>query len=197
MVAGKLFVVGERRPLFWEYRITSTGLVLNPDGTVRRQYPTYQKNGTYWFVVIRTPKGRWRSYFVHRLVAHAFAANPRPDIFTIVDHIDRNPSNNDITNLRWLNQSLNMLNNDAKGAYYDKRWRKWNARLCYQGKKMFIGAFKTYEKAHAAYVKTRDELFSREYTKLCETPVACANIVPKFLTSSFESDLRSPTRSCC
>ena len=47
---------------------------------------------------------------VHRLVAKTFLKNPRPDIFDQVDHIDGNPQNNHVTNLRWVNHRLNQLN---------------------------------------------------------------------------------------
>lgn len=47
-------------------------------------------------------------HYVHRLVAQAFIPNPdnKPDI----DHIDTNPLNNHISNLRWVTESENMRN---------------------------------------------------------------------------------------
>ena len=46
---------------------------------------------------------------MHRLVATAFVHNPRPDIFTVVDHIDHCKTNNHYTNLRWLSPRLNCI----------------------------------------------------------------------------------------
>lgn len=42
-------------------------------------------------------------YYVHRLVCEAFHKNPQNK--PTVDHIDRNPSNNFASNLRWATQS--------------------------------------------------------------------------------------------
>lgn len=51
---------------------------------------------------------RGKSYYVHRLIAEAFID---PDLFRItVDHIDRNPSNNNVTNLRWATPSEQQRN---------------------------------------------------------------------------------------
>jgi hypothetical protein len=43
----------------------------------------------------------------HQLVATAFIKNPNN--YKIVNHIDSNKSNNDVFNLEWVNNSLNML----------------------------------------------------------------------------------------
>lgn len=42
-------------------------------------------------------------YYVHRLMAETFLPNPQGK--PTVDHIDRNPSNNFLSNLRWATQS--------------------------------------------------------------------------------------------
>lgn len=42
-------------------------------------------------------------YYVHRLMAETFLPNPQNK--PTVDHIDRNPSNNFLSNLRWATQS--------------------------------------------------------------------------------------------
>jgi len=45
---------------------------------------------------------------VHRLLAETFI--PNPDNKPEVDHIDRNKTNNNLSNLRWATKSENMLN---------------------------------------------------------------------------------------
>ena len=49
---------------------------------------------------------------IHRLIAKAFIPNPdnKPD----VDHIDHNPENNSLENLRWATHTENMRNKNKK-----------------------------------------------------------------------------------
>lgn len=78
------------------------------------------KNG-YFTVTLRN-KGEDKRCLVSRLVAESFVYNPNN--FTIVDHIDRNRTNNVYTNLRWVNDQQNCLNKESKGGLYttkDKR----------------------------------------------------------------------------
>lgn len=56
-------------------------------------------NTGYTVVWLRKP-GIHRKYFVHRLVANAFIANPMQK--QIVNHIDRDKENNNVGNLEWL-----------------------------------------------------------------------------------------------
>ena len=51
-----------------------------------------------------------KHYYIHRLVALYFIENPKPKDYTLVDHIDRNKTNNHVSNLRWSNKRNNALN---------------------------------------------------------------------------------------
>ena len=76
------------------------------------------------------------SHRVHRLVATAFCI--KTDGCDIVDHLDRNPSNNNYQNLRWTTLSGNGRNksiaiNNASGTsgvYYVNNRNEWIASWC-------------------------------------------------------------------
>lgn len=65
------------------------------------------KHGTYYYASNIGP--------MHRLVAQAFI--PNPDNKPCVDHIDGNPSNNDVRNLRWTTYKENTNNPKTKIRY--------------------------------------------------------------------------------
>lgn len=72
-------------------------------------------NGRYLGVNLNTNHGKV-VVPVHRLVAEAFVANPchKPT----VDHIDRNPTNNHVTNLRWATYREQAKNQGPKNKYF-------------------------------------------------------------------------------
>lgn len=66
--------------------------------------PNYKRHSCHLYKNKRERK----SITVHRIVATAFIPNPNnyPDI----DHIDGDPFNNNVCNLRWCNKTMNMNN---------------------------------------------------------------------------------------
>lgn len=71
-----------------------------------------------------------------------------------IDHIDRNPLNNKIENLRLATQNQNQINsrvpkNNTTGykGVLTTPSGKFQARLGYNGKKLYLGLFKTAEEA--------------------------------------------------
>ena len=109
----------------------------------------------------------------HRLVALAFI--PNPEYKREVDHIDNNPLNNCIENLRWTTRSENQMNRQVtdintsgiKGVHWCKSKQKWIARIrtnkiCY-----YLGGFDTIEEATIARQSKANEIFGA-YTNACE-----------------------------
>lgn len=83
--------------------------VMNNGGIQRRHeciLKTTKKNG--YLLVVLCKNGRTYPRLVHRLVAGAFLDNPENK--PVVDHIDTDPSNNHVDNLRWATVSENCLN---------------------------------------------------------------------------------------
>ena len=106
---------------------------------------------------------------VHRQVFKAFGPpNPDPARYCLVDHMDNNPLNNHISNLRWSNKCLNALNTDkdqSKGySYYpnSNRVHKYKAHIKWMGSAITLDRFATAEEATACYLECKDWI-QREY----------------------------------
>lgn len=87
--------------------------VTNKNGRNRRIRQRTLKprdNGSGYKFVTLCKNGKNTRFYVHRLVAEAFIANPNN--YTQVNHKDGNPSNNHVDNLEWVSPSQN-----AKHAY--------------------------------------------------------------------------------
>lgn len=97
-------------------------------------------------------------YAAHRLAwLYMYGQWPTQNI----DHIDGNPANNRIHNLRELSHTKNLQaarkarkNSRAGllGVSYRKDCNKWQARIQKDKRSMSLGLFATAEEAHAAYM---------------------------------------------
>lgn len=80
-----------------------------------------------------------------------------------VDHVDRNPSNNRIENLRLATPSEQACNRRNWGRCMKwvkkTRYGTYQGRFTFQGKLIECGSYKTEEKAHLAAVSRRLELY--------------------------------------
>lgn len=89
------------------YSISENGIVINND-TNKIKKPIIDKDGYYRMTLC--DKGKTKTIFIHRELARAFIENPHN--LPVVDHIDRNPQNNSLSNLRWATHSMNNCNKD-------------------------------------------------------------------------------------
>lgn len=102
-----------------------------------------------------------KRYYQHHL-AWLYVYGVKPDL---IDHIDGNPSNNAINNLRPASHAENMQNisrvnkaSPLRGATFDKRRGVWRAQIGINGRNVFIGDFKTATEAHLAYKEAKSKL---------------------------------------
>lgn len=87
-----------------KYSISDCGEVRN-DITGRILKPSTSRTG--YSTVTLSQKGKTRSHYIHRLVMNEFNPNPKPDVYTDVNHIDFNKANNTLENLEWTTHAYN------------------------------------------------------------------------------------------
>jgi len=95
---------------------------------------------------------------VHRIVYKA--NNLEWDITDVsknnfIDHLDQVRSNNKIENLQVATAQQNNFNTNAKGYSFDIRRNKYQAQICRDGKRIYLGYYDTEDQAHSAYLKAK------------------------------------------
>lgn len=95
-------------------------------------------------------------YFGHQLAwAHYYGVWPT----NYIDHINGDPGDNRIDNLRLCTHAENCRNGKLrssnssgfKGVSFDKSRQKWNAEITHQRRKIHLGRYETREEAAIAY----------------------------------------------
>ena len=72
-----------------------------------------------------------------------------------IDHIDRNPLNNSIENLRVVTNQQNQFNTNALGYYWDKIKGRWKAKIKVNGKQKHLGYFDDKDDARCSYLAAK------------------------------------------
>lgn len=107
--------------------------------------------GGYWKVTVRR-----KAYAAHN-IAWAIYHGEWPNL--LIDHINGNPQDNRIYNLRLATQSQNCMNRaKAKGrsskymgVFREKNGRPWRARIRVEGRIISLGRYDKEEDARDAY----------------------------------------------
>lgn len=111
-----------------------------------------------------------RLYKTHRL-AWFWVNGEWPPVH--VDHINGDPSDNRITNLRLADEAQNARNArmkksnkiGVKGVSWDASKRRWRADICVDRKRIALGRFNTIHEAQAAY-QGAAELLHGDYARV-------------------------------
>ncbi len=134
------------------------------DGVVERKY-----RGCYWKIVENTGNNG-RGYNTieindkmtkrHRLLAYCFLG--LDDIVgeknndNCIDHIDNNPLNNSVANLRITTHQGNHFNiPKTKGYCWNKQNKKYQVRIGLNYKNINLGYYDTEEEARQAYLRAK------------------------------------------
>jgi hypothetical protein len=145
------------------YKISSFGNVFS---VKRNKIMLFKVHGHKGYKKIQLNINKQKKYFrISRLVAKHFI--PNPENKKLVDHIDRNPSNNHISNLRWATYTENLGNqlsrkgssSKYKGVFFHKATKKWQAEVRVDKVKKYLGSFTCEKEAALVYNKKAKELF--------------------------------------
>jgi len=104
---------------------------------------------------------RYKRYYAHRLIWEMFYGPI--DSKLVIDHIDGNPSNNEITNLRCVEHVVNLhgarkaTRNKSGfiGVSWNKLTKSWEASVTYKGKRIFRNYYNDIHEAAQAVAKVR------------------------------------------
>jgi len=111
-------------------------------------------NGCGYKHVVLLKNGVETTFRIHQLVANTFIPNPDPQTKFLIDHIDRCRTNNNVTNLRWVNKSENILNSyraflPMYGITMCKN-KKFKVQMNIYRKMTYLGCFDTLIEAQEA-----------------------------------------------
>lgn len=100
-----------------------------------------------------TMKYRGCGVLAHRFIWYLHHGHPPKHT---IDHIDNNPENNNITNLRDVTIGQNHFNKPTtKGYTWCKIAKKYKAQISLNGELIYLGLFDTKEEARAAYLAAK------------------------------------------
>ena len=112
--------VWSKIPGYSHYEVSNDGYVRSDfKGVLHTLKPFYSYVG-YPMVKMTPDTGKRTNRTIHSLVAQAFCENPKPELYSVVRHLDDNPLNNVYTNLEYGTQQMNM---DDKCAKHNQRRR--------------------------------------------------------------------------
>lgn len=116
-----------------------------------------KKSTKYKQIGIQIKQLNPKTVYVHQLVAAAFLEYKFQGNNLVVDHIDSNPLNNNLKNLRVIsNRENNSKERTIKsglptGVSLCKNINKYTAEIHINNKSFFLGRYKTVEEASQAY----------------------------------------------
>lgn len=142
-----------------EFVLYNPKLRVYRDGTVERWF-----NESRWKTIKNSNNSRGYNIINienttisrHRLVAHCFLDVNINDSKILIDHINGNKLDNNVKNLRPVNNAQNQWNTTKRKGYtFNSNCNKYEAQIYVNKKKIYLGLFNTAEEAHQAYLNAK------------------------------------------
>lgn len=107
------------------YGLSQEGKIFKFTGEKNKELKIYD-NGSGYKITSLKKDGKYKMYYVHRLVAKYFIQNTNNHLE--VNHIDFDKSNNNYLNLEWCSRQENM-NHFKNNSLFDYTTRKYNSKF--------------------------------------------------------------------
>lgn len=114
-----------------DYKISNKGRLLSRKNGL--MLSNLNETGYYTYSLCKN--GKHKTMFLHRILAIHFINNPNPEKYKLIDHIDRNRTNNSLDNLRWAddkinaNNSISVLTAKHKSIYLSHEKNKQSGKI--------------------------------------------------------------------
>ena len=133
---------------------------LRSDFIVKERILKHGVNDMGRAIVVLANGGKNKTRKVHQLVAESFLNHKTCGMKLVIDHIDCNPLNNHVSNLRIVTQRQNSSFNKKNASGFigvrKSSTNRWRASIRIDGKTVCLGNFKSPEAASEAYQKRLD-----------------------------------------
>lgn len=151
------------------YQVSDTGLIrsLRFGGFNKVKLLSLSKCNKGYYVVRLTKNRKATTFKLHTLISKTFISTASfKDTGLMVDHIDNDKSNNNVSNLQLVTNRYNCTKDKVGliGVSYSKKNRNWYARIYIDRKKIFLGSFDSEVKASTVYLKALTQYKLNQYT---------------------------------
>lgn len=147
-------------------KLYKIGLDVYSDGTIYR----YRKKIDEWVILpnvknhsngYNTIGIEGKMYYRHRIIGACYLGlKLKYNGQNLIDHIDGNKLNNHVDNLRIVTNSENMKNTNSKCYTFNKKYNKYEVKLCINGKQKFFGYYTTEDDARKIAIELKIEHYS-------------------------------------
>jgi len=104
------------------------------------------------YILIRNHRIMKGNLYAHHYAYYSVYGNVD---FEILDHINRDKTDNRISNLRIVTPQQNRFNTNAKGYSYHKKNKKYQTCIMVNKKNITLGYFNTEEEARNVYLEAK------------------------------------------
>jgi hypothetical protein len=166
---------------FSDYKISHLGNVVSCKFGKTKFISQHIVKEGYNQVTLFADNGKKRLFRVHQLVAKEFLGHTINGMRNVIDHIDGNKQNNNVSNIRITSQRVNSIgrknpSSKHRGVSFYKNYNKWCAKIYIDGKENNLGYFLNEEDAAKAYQDALSKLEPQYFNNEIEVMIVMEEV---------------------